>query len=74
MIVLDDESDIEIDEQSSSSTYQKDENTIVQNLIGKIEINAELIVVKPSLPIRICTTSDAYSNLQDTHIIMVIKI
>ncbi|CAF0990202.1 unnamed protein product [Rotaria sordida] len=79
VIILDDdddddddaENDITIDEQSSTDTDEKDENLILKDLIGKLETNTKLIVVKPNLPIRICTTAVTYSNLQDTHIVMV---
>lgn len=71
MIVLDDENDLEVDEQSSTDLYEKEDPSIVNNLIGKIEINTEVIVVKPNLPTRICTTAVAYFNPQDAHIIMV---
>jgi hypothetical protein len=59
---------VEIEEQSSTNIYEK-----ATNLIRKLEINTEVIVVKPNLPIRICTTAIPYSNLQDAHIIMVEK-
>ncbi|CAF3646322.1 unnamed protein product [Rotaria sp. Silwood1] len=74
VIILDDddgENDTTIDEQSSIDTDEKNDSLIFKNLIGKLELNSELIVIKPNLPIRICTTAVAYSNLQDTHIIMV---
>lgn len=74
VVVIDDnESDIEIEEQSCTTIHEKDDPSIVNNLIGKLEINSEVIIVKPNLPIRICTTAVAYFNLQDVHIIMVEK-
>jgi hypothetical protein len=72
VIILDDdngvESDVEIEEQSS---INRDDNLIFKGLIGKLEINTEVIIVKPNLPIRTCKTSTTYPNLQDTHIITV---
>lgn len=67
MILLDDESDIEIEEQINGKEFQ----SIVNNLIGKFEINTEILVAKPNLPIRTCTTAVAYYNPQDIHVIMV---
>lgn len=68
MILLDDdESDIEIEEQINAEHFQ----SIVNTLIGKFEINTEILVVKPNLPIRTCTTAVAYYNPQDVHVIMV---
>ncbi|CAF3666050.1 unnamed protein product [Rotaria socialis] len=76
VIVLDDdnaENDIKIDKHSITDIIEKYDNLIVNSLIEKLEINTELIIVKPNLPIRICATAKAYSNLQDTHIIMVLN-
>jgi hypothetical protein len=72
VIILDDESDIEIDEESNNNVHEKDDDSILKDLIGQLEINTEIIVVKPNLLIRICTTAVAYPNLQDTHVIRVI--
>ncbi|CAF4165535.1 unnamed protein product, partial [Rotaria magnacalcarata] len=76
VIVLDDdnaENDIKLDKHSITDIIEKYDNSIANSLIEKLEINTELIVVKPNLPIRICATAKAYSNLQDTHIIMVLN-
>ena len=67
IVILDDGSDIEIEEESLS----KDNQTIVNNLIGKFEINTEVIVVKPYLPVRVCTTAAAYFRPQEAQVIMV---
>ncbi len=47
MIILDDESDIEIDEESNNNVHEKDDDSILKDLIGQLEINTEIIVVKP---------------------------
>lgn len=70
VIVLDndDGSDIEIDEQSNPIIHENGDH-----LIEKLDVNTEVILVKPNLPIQISTTTVAYPNLQDIHIIKVKK-
>lgn len=65
------ENDITNDDQSSTDIIDKDDSLTVDNLIEKLEVNTEVIVVKPNLPIRIGRMAKSYSNLQDTHVIMV---
>ena len=67
MIILDDdENDIEIDEQSNRITHENSDH-----IIDKLDINTEVIIVKPNIPIRVSTTTVSYSNLQNIHIIKV---
>jgi hypothetical protein len=66
IILDDDDSDIEIDEQH--------DHTSLKNLIQKLDIDTELIMVKPNSPIQICTAALNYSNLPETHIIIVNQI
>ncbi|CAF3641045.1 unnamed protein product [Adineta steineri] len=69
VIIVNDDSDIEIEEELNITTLNG--NFMIKNLIGKLAINTELIVIKPNLPIRKCRTAVDYPKLQDIHIITV---
>jgi hypothetical protein len=69
VIVLDnddDNSDIEIDEQLNQITRENSDH-----IISKLDVNTEVIIVKPNIPIRVSTTTVSYPNLQNIHIIKV---
>jgi hypothetical protein len=61
MIIIDDDDDVP----------KEQDKTILKNLISKLDIDTELIIVQPNSPIRICTSALSYPNLSDTHIIVV---
>ncbi len=62
---------MEIEEIPKTTTHDKEDDTILKSLISKVNIDTELILVKPNSPIRICTSALSYLNLPETHIIMV---
>ena len=73
MVILDDDdgSDIEIEEVSNKNPPEKDDYTYLNNLIPKLDISTELIHVQTNLSIEICTSALSYSNLPETHFIIV---
>lgn len=62
---------MEIEEISSSTSSDQEDNMILKNLISKLNRDTELIIVKSDLSSRICTSASSYSNLPQTHMIMV---
>ncbi len=72
MIIIDDQDDDESDIKILESTvHQEQDQIILKNLISKIDLDTELIIVQSNSPIRICTSALSYSNLADNHIILV---
>ena len=77
IIIADDDDDddnddsIEIQEISSSTRHEDQDVTILPNLIPKLDQDTELIIVQPNSSIRICTSALTYSNLLNTHVILV---
>jgi hypothetical protein len=72
MFVLDnDDSESDINRPTTFDLYEKDEFLFLSNFIDKLDIHTDIIVVKPYLPIRTCTTVVAYANLSQTHMIKV---
>ena len=71
MIVAEEEGDIDLDEQISPGGHETDESLFLSNVLRNLAINSELMVAKPSLPIRLGITAVAYDDLQNTEIIKV---
>ncbi|CAF1044909.1 unnamed protein product [Adineta ricciae] len=68
----DSDSDIEINQNTSDSTEQENQDQILlKSFIPKLDIESELIHVTSNLTLRICTAALFYSNLPETHIIVV---
>ena len=70
-MVDEDESDIEIDEESTIHINEKYQQCAAKYLINKLDLHAEIIIVKPNLPVRVCRTAIPYTNLRDVQIITV---
>ncbi|CAF0959126.1 unnamed protein product [Adineta steineri] len=66
LIVLDDD-----DDDDDTELHENEEHTTLKTLIPKLDIDTELIHVQPNLPMRICTAGLFYSNLPQTHVIIV---
>ncbi|CAF1173306.1 unnamed protein product [Rotaria sp. Silwood1] len=71
VILDDDDNDSEINEISNINIHENEDSQILKNLISKLDIGTELIHVKPNLSMQICTAALAYSNLSQTHFIIV---
>ncbi|UJR10001.1 hypothetical protein I4U23_014224 [Adineta vaga] len=71
IVVDEDESDIEIDEESTIHINEKYQQCAAKYLINKLDLHAEIIIVKPNLPVRVCRTAIPYTNLRDVQIITI---
>ena len=72
IIVLDDDdSDIEIDEISSTNMNERQRQYAVKKKMNKLNLHEQIIVVKPNLPVRVCQTAVPYPDLEDIHILTV---
>ncbi|UJR36082.1 hypothetical protein I4U23_028818 [Adineta vaga] len=76
LIVIDDDndtdSDIEIDGAIADfNQHDKEDLGLLKRFIPKLDIETELIHITPNQSLRICTAALFYSNLPETHIIVI---
>ncbi|CAF1907927.1 unnamed protein product [Rotaria magnacalcarata] len=71
VIVLDDDSDVESIGISNRTTHEANNSDVLKTLMSTLDINTELIYVKPNSSTQICTAALAYSKLVETSIILV---
>ena len=67
----DDDSDIEINEQLTAHQPDDDDWSSLRKVIRTLDLDTELIEMRPDVSPRICTAALSYVNLLHTHIIIV---
>ena len=73
LIIIDDDDDDDIEINEHFTTHQADDDdwSSLRKVIRTLDLDTELIEIKPDVPSRICTAALSYVNLLDTHIIIV---